>query len=68
MAKRRKQEEFPEIVFVTVTDKDPWMLKSEYDSLSPESKLVAELKGVQFLNKPFLSELSKKTRIRPEDL
>ena len=57
-----------EIEFVAVTDEKPWILEAEYFRLTPEQKTMANLKGVQILDKPFLSELSKKTRIRPEDL
>lgn len=65
---KNKRYQHIEFVFVTVTDELPWMMQSEYDQLSSESKLVAELRGVQILTKPFRSELSKKTRVRPQDL
>jgi hypothetical protein len=54
--------------FVVVTDELPWMMQTEYDQLTSEQQLIAELKGVQTLQKPFLSELSKSTRVRPGDL
>lgn len=60
--------QIPEFVFVTITDSLPWMMQSEYDQLTPEQQSFATLKGVQLLDKPFLSELSETTRVKPTDL
>jgi hypothetical protein len=70
MSKNKKPQGniFPALEFVTVTDELPWMMKSEYKNLTTEQKTIAILKGVQCLDKPFRSELSKKTRVRPNDL